>query len=1246
VFTALSGAFINFQTQALSNVADFVITWPVSNTVGQFRRAGFSLIGSGKIQVIFSAEAATQGALANAGSLFASSGIPLGYIDLECTNSSGFFKTAGSVTNIIENAQIYRFGAGAGGGSSTSGSGLGDDLGTLRFKASFGEDFSDVDAVNQTAGFTDGSLYSVVSEYFRLAYDATKTVSTTGTAATMSAAPTFTVKAGDIVRSGTEARRIASISSQTSYTLESAFSSNLSSAACTVSQAVHTVDLRDFDASGEGLAINDVISDNLSSFLMFYRDSEADGDIIFDEGVTPLVAYQASADNSTFSSVLTRVTDLTTDESIQSVPVAGSQARFRFFSNKSSGSGFVNLLDYKVFLHEEAFATSGDVLNQAYCLTDGSGTELNCSVSSSSGKTRVQLSWSYPVGISAGQAQGSLEVYLDGKLLPRFVDSTITADAYYVEVSDSVIELDSDYSGLGLSLLIKRTVGVIDNTSVNASNISSLQQLMIASGIDGLVDQSATVAVPFTAIVNRRRIPDLANNLSARMGVRRVHVNQIALVQDEFGAQGEAVWKPVNDNTDQIRFVGTWSTFAGATGQRAGTVSTINDYVEVTFYGTGLNALMGLDSTTRDYRVSVDGGAEGANINPASISGVLYNRNYSANTIVPITSNLALGLHTVKIRSNSANGMYFYGFEILNESANINVRPGSAFASGRKVALASAQNISPSATFDSITREGASVGTLGARGARVVTYLKSDGTIGKSAYAVNSAQGNLGSADHTYEEVLRSYNPREFGAGRSDDFSAGTSVINRAFTLEDGTTSLAATNAGTSILFSGAEGIYLSNTTDSLMITFVGTGLDYVIEDYETNARLEIIVDGVSVGTRGAPSALDRAIQYKAVSGLPYGTHTVRIRNASLSGGTFDSGSISRLIVYQPRKPSIPAGAIELADYNVMADFVANSTSGLGTMGTGVLRKYPVREFFYQGGWSMSSVAPQNYSGGFTPAGGSVANGSFAQLPFFGTGFEFRFYTDPSYSSNNLITINGLAATTANFPTATFSVTSPATFNSATGVLSQSATNGPERTLRVSGLPLGFYTFRATQNSGGTAVMDVAALDVITPVHSPLSEEPFDISNTLPVGSIGIRDTRKTSILDLQEQRKFRAVSYGLTNPSTSSTSFVPVPNTQIIIPSKGGWFEADFLTGAYSTVANGAAYIRFTVNGSPVGQPTYTQPPSIGSVIQFTHKAVFYLPPGVHHLQVQFRTSTGTLQFTSNVDDSSATRQLTVKEL
>lgn len=118
----LVASTVDFQTQATTG-GTFDISWPAS-TVGLFRRVGFTFLSSGTVKALFSAEAASVGALANPGTLFVSGSIPIGWVDLQCTNVLGYFKTAGSSTNIIENsvsgtARIVRFGSGGGGGSGT-----------------------------------------------------------------------------------------------------------------------------------------------------------------------------------------------------------------------------------------------------------------------------------------------------------------------------------------------------------------------------------------------------------------------------------------------------------------------------------------------------------------------------------------------------------------------------------------------------------------------------------------------------------------------------------------------------------------------------------------------------------------------------------------------------------------------------------------------------------------------------------------------------------------------------------------------------------------------------------------------------------------------------------------------------------------------------------------------------------------------------------------------------------------------
>ena len=174
VVTNLSGAWINFQTQSLSNASHFTITWPGTNTVGYFRHVALFLGEDQKINAVFSAEAATEGALSNPGALF-TAGIPIGYVTLECTNASGYFKTAGSSTDVIENAKIFRIAAGGGAGSGDTGAvteetlSLRNSLNSTEFKylspIVFKTDKDDfIDTVNSTGTYNNtDSTYDLSS---------------------------------------------------------------------------------------------------------------------------------------------------------------------------------------------------------------------------------------------------------------------------------------------------------------------------------------------------------------------------------------------------------------------------------------------------------------------------------------------------------------------------------------------------------------------------------------------------------------------------------------------------------------------------------------------------------------------------------------------------------------------------------------------------------------------------------------------------------------------------------------------------------------------------------------------------------------------------------------------------------------------------------------------------------------------------------------------------------------------------
>lgn len=94
-----------------------------ATTIGRYRRVVFVLQSDGSINLHFSAEQTTLGALDNVGPLLSGiDGQAIGWAEVEATAATAF-KTVGSATAVIENAvsgvaRIHRFGAGAGGGGS------------------------------------------------------------------------------------------------------------------------------------------------------------------------------------------------------------------------------------------------------------------------------------------------------------------------------------------------------------------------------------------------------------------------------------------------------------------------------------------------------------------------------------------------------------------------------------------------------------------------------------------------------------------------------------------------------------------------------------------------------------------------------------------------------------------------------------------------------------------------------------------------------------------------------------------------------------------------------------------------------------------------------------------------------------------------------------------------------------------------------------------------------------------------
>lgn len=665
--------------------------------------------------------------------------------------------------------------------------------------------------------------------------------------------------------------------------------------------------------------------------------------------------------------------------------------------------------------------TDADILS-----TSGQPVVATYEADSVAGQTMIPNTGSLPFLINTANRE-NFELFVDGRLFRYGADNDYTFADVDSNGFCSKIQLNTAIYGVVNIIAVKRGLKKEQELGVDQrfSDIYSAAGTAFQPFVDESSLLTATTSTSpsssqfYSTVINRASIPNIKNDLKCRMGVERIMVQQIYQVQNEFGPNGEPVWGVVNDDRGLVRLVGGWSNLNNTWGTRVISSGTNNvDYIEITAYCTGLNLLTVSDSASKTISAYMDGNLLTSNFMPTgSPSGILGARNYSPNCVVNIASKQTLGLHTFRLLVTGSNPD-IYGFEILNEASNINIRPGTAYSQLKPISVVAAQDTDYKSSFDAITKDGVSTLSLGGRGARVVAYLDTDGAVKKRATAVNTAQANLSSADHTNEELVRTYYWREFGVGRGDDFSllATGAAVDRAFTLDDGTTSLSGKGVNITTDSGAPEGLTVDPNTsgNQLTFTFVGTGLDfYQTRPTTSTSTYDFLIDGTSIATGVSASSLGGQKIIKVVSGLPYGTHTFTIRRNTLASGSL---SVNKFIVYGPKKPSIPSGAVELADYNVMADFILNNTAGLDTVATGILRKSSTREFIYSGSWSPA-IDPTIYITGWQL--NSSTSGGYAEYTFFGTGFDMRARCNLDTNSIT-VTLNGTNATAANFPTATF----------------------------------------------------------------------------------------------------------------------------------------------------------------------------------------------------------------------------------
>ena len=384
-------------------------------------------------------------------------------------------------------------------------------------------------------------------------------------------------------------------------------------------------------------------------------------------------------------------------------------------------------------------------------------------------------------------------------------------------------------------------------------------------------------------------------------------------------------------------------------------------------------------------------------------------------------------------------------------------------------------------------------------GGRVVVWVASDGTIktsvnvmppnarsiGNSASLTNAtAKANAsianntfyptmeaGAIDHSQAEVAKTFHWREFGNGAANGGTGATyadaSMLTTtddaiAYVMDDGLTSLSgASNRETS------GDLILNASGRSWYVTFIGTG--------------------ISIKTTAYPSG---GALFTVAQNLPYGTHVLKSErdadadpDITIDGVSFPDvnvdtyGSLSELTFHQPKKPPIPEDAVVLADYMLMADFVAqpaDSSFAHGDISKGVRYLSGSRDIKYDNTSNITSGAqwaaigqdhafPQGFMVG--GAGTAISAGSAnLEIPYFGTDVCMTGYTGRLGS------------------TWTESINSTTISNTVRNNSRESRVNTTGQTLQHNG-------FKATWTS---AEMFIASFEIASPIHTSSHYQSFE----------------------------------------------------------------------------------------------------------------------------------------------------------
>lgn len=354
---------------------------------------------------------------------------------------------------------------------------------------------------------------------YALSADKTKTVTTSGTGYTLSAAPGFTVTPGCIIYFNALGvfRQVLTVTSQTVGVLDVALPSNVTSVAGMVSQAVWTADLTNIGDPVQATRLRDFFPATSNTKVhLEYSDSLASADSVPDFTSAALIVASVSntglqtdvttPTTDTFSPIYTRPTAPASVPDYALLTNTNQQRLFAvFFPNPNNGSvtNLANLLSYDLSAYIKTVSANGGTLNSSYVQSDGSGTAVNSgNPTFTGGNTQIVLGYNFTPGINPGTPDGDIEVIVEGQVIPRFFTGVV--GSYYTEVAGTTntIQISGNLTTLSPSVSIhtRRRQGQIDTGSINSLKFAALYSAIVgsasqvAAGVAGYTTITSAVA--------------------------------------------------------------------------------------------------------------------------------------------------------------------------------------------------------------------------------------------------------------------------------------------------------------------------------------------------------------------------------------------------------------------------------------------------------------------------------------------------------------------------------------------------------------------------------------------------------------------------------------------------------------------------------------------------------------------------------------------------------------------------------